>query len=376
MSAALLIARTELRGAARSRSALLMAVVAPVTLAVVLGTLASGSGASFDIGVVVAARPNAAVSALRRADVDSQALRLRRQADEAAARRAVQNGTLDAAIVFRAADAVPTVLRRPDRPLAAGLARALALATGARERRKALSVATVQRALGRPAGAALVAAAGREPATLAPVEVRGAQAHSGYEAHLGASLVMLFGFFTLSSGVRSLMAERRTGTLVRYLSTPAPAAALVAGKALAAATLALGGFVTVWAVTTAAFGARWGPAWAVAVLMAATVLALAGLAMFAASAARDERRAALVTAATTFGLSALGGGFSTPGGRAEPIERLALLTPNGWALRAFADLGAGVAPGRALLPAVVVLLGIGAGFAAAGVAQLRRLVPR
>jgi ABC-2 type transport system permease protein len=66
--------------------------------------------------------------------------------------------------------------------------------------------------------------------------------------------------------------------------------------------------------------------------------------------ARTERQADGFASLLTFGLVLLGGNFVFIGGAPPLVRTLALLTPNGWALRALTDLAGGAAGPAALVP--------------------------
>ena len=157
--------------------------------------------------------------------------------------------------------------------------------------------------------------------------------------YYGAAMSILFLFFTTGFAARSILAEKRDGTLARLLSGPTPPAAVIGGKTASVSVLGLAGFVTVWGVTTLLFGAYWGPPAAVLALMAATVVAVAGVATLVASLARTRQQAESYTAMVTFALALIGGNFLGPGQLPEVLSRLALLTPNGWALTGLHRLG-------------------------------------
>jgi ABC-2 type transport system permease protein len=52
----------------------------------------------------------------------------------------------------------------------------------------------------------------------------------------------------------------------------------------------------------------------------------------------------------TFGMALLGGNFVSLARAPDALRRLSLITPNGWALRAFGDLADGGGPGVILGP--------------------------
>ena len=99
---------------------------------------------------------------------------------------------------------------------------------------------------------ATVAAAGTAPSprlvdaarARAPRRSRSAACRSGGReldaaAFYGASMSIVFLFFTISLAARSVLAERRDGTLARILATPARPGAVLAGKTLSVAALGL-----------------------------------------------------------------------------------------------------------------------------------------
>ena len=129
------------------------------------------------------------------------------------------------------------------------------------------------------------------------------------------------------------------------LAAAARPADIVAGKVAAVAVLGLAGFITVWAVTSLAFDARWGAAAPVIVTMIATVLAIAGVSTFVCGLARTEQQADAYTSAVTFLLALLGGNFVGPGTSPDALRRIAASTPNGQSLDAFTRIavdGAGI----------------------------------
>ncbi len=185
---------------------------------------------------------------------------------------------------------------------------------------------------------------------------------------------ILFLFFTVGFAARSVIAEKRGGTLARILSGPTSPAALIFGKTLSVSALALAGFVTVWGVTTVVFGADWGPPGAVLVLMGATVVAVAGVATLVSSLARTPQQAESYTAVVTFALALIGGNFLGPGQLPGVLRQASLLTPNGWALRGFTDLASGSTTLTGLGPTILVLLTFGVVFGSVGLARVHRLM--
>jgi ABC-2 type transport system permease protein len=127
------------------------------------------------------------------------------------------------------------------------------------------------------------------------------------------------------------------------------------GKSLATFVYGVASLGTVAAVTSLVFGAEWGPLPAVVALVLALGLALVGLTALVIAVARSERQAEGFASILTFGLVLLGGNFIFISAAPPMVRTLSLLTPNGWALRAFTDLAGGADWTAAVTPLLVIL---------------------
>jgi ABC-2 type transport system permease protein len=386
---ALVIARHDLRRRVRNRSALLMAFVGPLALAVVFSVLVGGAaGGTFELGLVDLDGSHITTSLVDSlvGDTSNEAVQLRfvRSADEATARREVDDGDLGAAIVLPAgfADAAISakatgmiVIRDPERPVAGQVAESVAATIASGYERVSLSVALFATLGGASPTEETVSAARDRPPAVAFVDlpVGGRELSTG--AFYGAAMAILFLFFTVGFAARSVLTERQAGTLGRTLATPASPGAVIAGKTLSVGLLGLAGFLTVWLVTSVVFDAPWGDSVAVVVLIVATVFAIAGVATFVASLARSERQADAATSVTAFVLALLGGNFVGPN-MPPLLRRLSVLTPNGWSLRAFTDLNTDAAGMFDITTTLVVLAAMGLVFGTVGVLRVRRVMLR
>jgi ABC-2 type transport system permease protein len=90
-------------------------------------------------------------------------------------------------------------------------------------------------------------------------------------------------------------------------------------------------------------------------LIVALALTIVGMTALVITVARTERQADGFASMLTFGLVLLGGNFVFIGGAPPLVRSLALLTPNGWALRAFTDLAGGAAWTAAVTPLLAIL---------------------
>lgn len=390
-----LIARTDLRRRLRNRSALVLAFVAPFGLASIIGFAFGGGRASGAKGALVTlAVADEDATPLSGTVLDQVTARqalgpvvgVRRFPSAGSALGAAGHGQTIAAVVIRRGF---TAAMEAGRPKAAkrlvwsnvakgsssgiGLRDAVVRGIGARADAGAL----LRRAAG--AGSSVDALTSQAILTAPPPVVMfdDLRVRSPGRSALGyfaPSMVIIFLFFLVGAAGRSVLAERSTGTLARLQAAPIAPGSVVAGKVLSILLLSLLSVLTIWAATSALFGAYWGPAPAVLALGVATVLSLSGLSLFITVFSRSEAGAEAVTVIVGFTLALLGGNFFPPGSLPPLFERLALLTPNGWALDGFGQLALdGRGFGDVVRP-IVVLVAIGAVFGAASVARLRQVV--
>ena len=175
-------------------------------------------------------------------------------------------------------------------------------------------------------------------------------------AYFGPTLALFFTFFTVCLGARSLLAERGAGTLSRLRAAPVRPAAVLAGKALATFVLGLASMLTLLLATSTLLGARWGHPLAVLALATAAVLAAMGNVTFVMSLARTEEQAGGYASGVAITLALLGGSFVPISFAPGLLRKVALLTPNGWALHAFTDLGTGARSLSTVMTAIAVCL--------------------
>jgi ABC-2 type transport system permease protein len=394
LRATLLIAAKDLRQRVRDRSGLVIAFVAPFLLAAIIG-LAFGGGDGFRLTATYAVADNDRGPLATRfvdgvlADPGlAEAVTLRR-VDAAEARELVDRGDADAAFLIpagfsasvrRGGSATITVLEGGASPVAGQVARSLAEAYAAQLAATGLSVRT-----------ALDAAALTPPATRAEANRLGRQAAGGQlpvrladggvgtreikpANYFGPSMAIFFLFFTVSFGARSILIERRQGTLRRLLASAAPPGAVIAGKALAAFVLGTSSVLVMWLATSLVFGADWGDPVAVVALTVSSVLAAIGITAMVITLARTDEQADGYSSLVVFTLALLGGNFIYLAQLPDLLQRLSLLTPNGWALRGFVDLVAdGGGLGSVAAP-VAVTAAFGLATGAVALVRARRMV--
>jgi ABC-2 type transport system permease protein len=387
---ALLVAGKDLRQRLRDRSALVIAFIAPFVLASIIG-LAFGGDFAFRATYAVADADRGPVAAgFSDGVLAAPALRdlvTVRRVDPGQARDLVERAEVDAAFLLpagfsasvqRGAPATITVLSSGENPIAGQVARSLAEAYAAELTATGLAVATALDAAGRPPSEAEArrlgerAAAGRLPVALVEGPAGGRTIEAA--SYFGPSMAIFFLFFTVSFGARSILSERREGTLRRLLATAAPPGGVLAGKALAAFTLGTASMLVMWLATTLVFGADWGDPVAVVALTVSSVLSAIGITALVVTLARTEEQAEGYSSLVVFTLALLGGNFIYLAQLPELLQRAALLTPNGWALRGFVDLvadGGGLATVAAPL---AVTLAVGLVTGALALRRARRMV--
>ncbi|TVR22853.1 MAG: ABC transporter permease [Ilumatobacter sp.] len=373
LAAARVVAQLQLRRRLRDRSALIQGVLAPILLAVIVSA-AFGGERSFSTTIGVVDLDGGALSTpfLDESDdaADDVTVQFVVVADEATARAAIDARDLPAAIVIPdgfadSLEAEPLAIRvlvDPGRGLASDIARSVAvqLASSIDTTRIAVAsaIATDPSLAVTPGIDALAVDAAALPS---PVVLSDSAFGDGFDpiTYFAPSMAILFAFLTLGAGARTLIVERREGTLARIRAAPITDRAVLAGVTASVVVLGLVSFAVVWLVTAVVFGADWGEPLPVAVVIIATVLAVAGISTLVTGLARTEAQADGASSVLAFGFALIGGGFLSPGDLPDLLARVALITPNRWALDAFAELGAGASGVSAVATPVAVLLAIG-----------------
>ena len=387
--AAWLIAVNDLRRRVRDRSLLIQGVLAPVALGLIVG-VSFGGGPSFTATIGVA--NGAGESPIATAVVDSLVSGDASgddggdlsfvAIDAGDVQQAVADGDVDAAVVIAGSPENAVYGTQPVRidvvgsagsTLSASIAESVADSIAASLRTTKLAAATVVN-LTQPsrsdAQQVFVEAQGVTPALV--VDPQDVQSNFSVISYFAPAMAMLFLFFTIGTGARSVISERREGTLSRIRAAPVADSAVLLGKTLGVVILGSISLATVWAVTALAFGVDWGDPLGVAAVLFSVVIAIAGIALFVTGVARTENQADAMTTIVALGLAVLGGSFFF--GASGVVSRLKPFTPNGQALNALTELSAGEGALLDVLPTVAVLLTVGALTGAVGVAPLRKKV--
>ena len=100
------------------------------------------------------------------------------------------------------------------------------------------------------------------------------------------------------------------------------------------------------------------------------------LTAFVIAVSRTDRQAEGLSAIIVFALALLGGNFVSISSAPPLMRRLALFTPNGWALRGFVDLTTGARGAGVVVQPVLAMLAFSAVVGGVAVALARRVAIR
>ena len=374
MSAALQIAWKDIKQRLRDRSAYVIGVLAPLGLAVIVGSLVGGTSEEVEkmklAGVDEDGGPVAAAFLEQLDGWEREGAVTIEVTDRARVGTLLEDEGFAAAFVFPEgfSEAIVagefaeiTVIGDPTQGRSAEVAESLA--TGFAETLSSirLSVATSIVASGEPAtpatmeALAVEAAAMSPPITLAPVA---AVDFTGIdiESYLAAGMTVFFLFFIVQFGILSLIEERDRGTMTRLLAAPIRPASVVMGKALGSLVVGAASVAVLVVATTQIVNAEWGDPLGVALLALAGVLAAVGLVSLIASFVRTEEAARNYSETTAVVLGLMGGAFFPVGLSTGIVSQITWVSPHRWLLEGFRDLNAGDTAVDILPLAGVVLL--------------------
>jgi len=396
MPPVLVIAAKDLRQRFRDRSAIVLGFVAPLAIAALMSFAFSGTE-HFHITMGVVDHDHGQLSGAFVTFLRSPELKnivtVRTVSDDATASKDVHDRKLAAAVVIPAgfsaaatsatATAATTtatrliVLTSVDQQLAAQVAHAFADSFVNQVNADRLAVTTAL-ASGAPASrlAQLSSAAAKlqvpETVKNLPIGSKPLTAVSYY----APSMAIFFLLFAIGFTARSFFSEANVGMIDRIAAAPVRATTLLFGKALSVFAYGVASLGTVLVFTSLFFGARWGNPVSVACISLAMIASVVTFTALVIALSRTDRQAEGLSAIVTFGLALLGGNFVTVSAAPALMRRLALLTPNGWALRGFVDLTTGARGSWVVVEPVLAMLAITAVAGLLAVVLFRRTAVR
>lgn len=387
MRTALAIARKDLRQRIRDRSAIVVGVIAPVVIAGLMSLAFNGvNNFHFTLGLVELDHGPVAAQLVRALDAPQlkRVITLRTVGTPAQASSEIRSGVLAAALVIPAGFSSSVTGQHPDAlttltsnnaTIAGDVATSVASSFVAQVNADRLAFATAV-AAGAPKRdtSQLVGLVAGLRIPLQAVE-RPIGAHElKVISYYSPGMAIFFLLFTISYTARSFFVDRSQGMIERMRAAPVRPVEILAGKALSVFVYGVVSLATIGVVTTAAFGADWGAPAPAAVLGLVLVFSVICLTALTIGLARTQRQAEGIGSIVVFGLALLGGNFFFISSAPSTIKHLALLTPNGWAIRGFTDLatiGGGFAT---IVEPVVAILIFSAVIGAAALSLARRAV--
>ena len=385
MKSAWRIAAKDLRRSLRDRSAIMISVVAPLSLAFILSVVLGGAdGSSFTVRYAVINQDGGRVgdafveqvlggmeqAGFAKIVTAKSTTRARREAedDEVAAAfiipagfsRAVQHGMASGIRVIASADS----------PIGAQIARSAASAFASDLKAVQLSVATTIPSGGLRDPAALRGLQKAASQTSSPAQVVTETAGSREfddKTFFAAGMSVFFLFFTTQFGAVSLLSERHDGTLARLLAAPIARWSVIAGKGLFTFALGIISLSVLVVASTLLMGAEWGNPLGVAIMILAGVFAATGVQSVVTTLAKSEEQAGGYGSIVAVTLGLLGGTFFPLSEGPGFLSTLSFLTPHAWLMRGFGDLSGGAGTLSDILPSVgaLVLFGVVTGAVAA-----------
>lgn len=351
MLGAITIARKDLRQRLRDRSAIIVGIVAPVAIAGLMALAFRGVETfGYTLGVVDLDHGPVAAGLLRALEAPQlrDIVTVRPMASAGAVRAALRIGGVEAALVIPAGFSASvtsshpaglTTLASSSDTIAGDVTSSIASSFVAQVNADRLAFATAL-AAGAPAADAvrLATEASRLHlplgAVVRPVGARELRVISYYSP----GMAIFFLLFMVAYTARSYFVDRSQGMIERIRAAPVRPFELLLGKALSVFVYGTVSLATIAVVTSAAFGADWGPPLPAVLLGLGVVVSVVCLTAFVIAVSRTQRQAEAIGSVVIFGLALLGGNFFFLSTSPSLLRRLALLTPNGWALRGFTDL--------------------------------------
>jgi ABC-2 type transport system permease protein len=386
----------------RDRAALILMLAAPFALTLGMGAITgafSSSGSSITkLPVIVINQDggqlgDALQQLLTSADL-GDLLAPRVETDEAAARSSVEDDQVVAAVIIpagftasiipkegsnQAAEAVAIeVYKNPGRPISSGVVESIVQGfLGQVEAGRVGGQVAIEQLLASGLAAPqdvprLAQQIGQEQASLAAEPLIRVQRTDAAASQtqifnplllLAPGMALVFLMFTVSLGSRSILVERRDGTLARMLSTATPGGPILVGKITGVYLVGAAQMFILILASALLFRLSWGDPLGVIALVLAAVVGAAGWGLLLAAVAKTPNQVANMGMAMMLLFGILGGSFFG-GTLTGALGMVGKITPNAWAMDGFTTLARGgdladIAPDiAALLLMGVVLLGI------------------
>ena len=175
-------------------------------------------------------------------------------------------------------------------------------------------------------------------------------------AYMAPGMALMFLMYTVSSGGRSLLAEKTQGTLPRLLISPTSTAQVLAGKVFGIYLTGVLQVLVLIVTSTLLFNLQWGSPLAVLVLVLAAVAGATGWGMIITALAKTPGQVTTIGSAVILSFGILGGSFLSLANMPDCFKLLSKITPNAWGLDGFTALGSGGGFETILVPVAALLV--------------------
>jgi ABC-2 type transport system permease protein len=351
MRTAFAIARKDLRQRVRDRSAIVIGVIAPVVIAGLMSLAFNGVNSfHFTLGLVDLDHGPVAAELVKSLDAPQvrQVITVDEVSSTTLARSEIRSGDLAAVLVIPAgfSSAVTgehpeplTTITSNNATIAGDVTTSVASAFVAQVNADRLAFATAL-AAGAPRAdtSQLAGVVSKLHIPLQVVEGPIGAHELKVISYYSPGMAIFFLLFMISYTARSFFVDRAQGMIERMRAAPVRPVEILLGKAISVFVYGVVSLATIGVVTTVAFGADWGAPLPAALVGLALVFSVVCLTALVIGVARNQRQAEGIGSIIVFGLALIGGNFFFISSAPSTIKHLALLTPNGWAIRGFTDL--------------------------------------
>lgn len=177
-------------------------------------------------------------------------------------------------------------------------------------------------------------------------------------ALLAPGMALMFLMYTVSYGGRTLLTERKYGTLPRLLVSPTSTTQILGGKLIGIFLTGAAQMLILILGTTIMFQLQWGDPLAVLALALAAVFGAVGWGMFLTAVARTPGQVNAIGSALMLTFGILGGTFVNMDTMPVWFRYISKITPNAWGVDGFTTLALGGELHDILTP-ILALLAMG-----------------
>lgn len=189
--------------------------------------------------------------------------------------------------------------------------------------------------------------------------------------YYAAGMGVMFLLFAAMAGAQSILRERESQTLARLFTTPTDKASILAGKLIGTFLISFVQFSLVIVFTSLVYQVHWGTSLpGIVMILAATVFAATGVAVFIAAISRTVATANVLQQFFVMSMALIGGSMFPILAMPDWVKTLSKVTVNGWAIATFTQLMTDSSYHVAVIPSLA-LLGYGLIFFVIGVWRLR-----